>query len=95
MVYSIHFYERWLPCYLLVTVLGLLRLVILFRWPIKGVARAVVVQLTILRFGILAVVGVSRTVTFCFLVSSRTPDSAARIADSCAYTIECAFPIIL
>lgn len=46
MVYSIHFYERWLPCYLLVTVLGLLRLVILFRWPIKGVARAVVVQLT-------------------------------------------------
>lgn len=50
---------------------------------------------TIVRLGILALAGISRTVTFYFLVPSRTPDSTARTLDSCAYTVECAFPVIL
>lgn len=50
---------------------------------------------TIIRLGMLALVGISRTITFYFLVPTRTPDSSARTADSCAYTIECAFPAIL
>lgn len=50
---------------------------------------------TILRLGMLVLVGISRTITFSFLLSNHETYSTARTADTCAYIVECAFPIII
>lgn len=50
---------------------------------------------TVVRLGILALVGTARAITSYFSIATRDPNSTASVLDSCAYIAECAFPIFI
>lgn len=50
---------------------------------------------TVVRVGILALVGTTRAITSYFSISTQDPNSTASVLDSCAYIAECAFPIFM
>ena len=54
-----------------------------------------IMRSTVVRVGILALVGTTRAITSYFSISTQDPNSTASVLDSCAYIAECAFPIFI